>query len=134
MLLETPPQARRAIYLLWMSLFLSIVDSALSLEPIEEAGPEFQILMAAVLVRTFAISALLIYFASRRHNWARIVLLLLTVIGLSMYYVWPPDFTAHPWWSWTLTGVVTLLDIAALVMLFSGSAVKWYSLRAVRSP
>jgi hypothetical protein len=130
--LETPPPVRRAIYLLWASLLLSIVDSVLSPESIGEACGEFQTFMVAALVGIFAINGLLIYFASQRYNWARIVLLLLTVIGWSSYFVLPTDISALQWWSWMLTGVMTILDIAAFIILFSGGAAKWYSSQSAR--
>ncbi len=128
--LKPPPQVQRAIFLLWASLALSIIDSVFSFDAFEEAGTELQVAMALVLAVGFIVTALLIHLISRRYNWARIVLLLLVVSGLGMNFAWPPDFRIAPWWSWALTGVGMALDVAGLVMLFSSSGSKWFSSRA----
>jgi len=122
-----PAQVGGALTLLWATLLLNILDSSLNFGETESAGPDFQFALALILAGIFSINALLIYFASRRRNWARIALLLFTILGLSTYLFFPTDLAAYPWWSGMLTAITTLFEIVALTLLFFGSGAKWYS-------
>ncbi len=113
-----------------MALLVNCVGSVLNLEPLTDEDLSFNTSMVIILGAVFSTNALLIYVASRRRNWARIMLLLLTIAGLSLYVIWPTDFFSDPWWSWVPTGLATVLEVAALGMLFLGDGAKWYSNRA----
>jgi peptidoglycan/LPS O-acetylase OafA/YrhL len=124
---DKPSQVRRAVILLWISLAIGVAESVLN--PGLHAQDDLPISIL-VMGGTYAINALLIHLVSRGRNWARIVLLLLTFAGLSMYMVFPGEVFTGPWWSVTLTGLGIVLDVTALAMLFTGKGAKWYSSRA----
>ncbi len=124
--METPEQVRRAIALLWVALLISVVDSVSSLVHLDEEDRWFQLWMVGIVSVVFVIDAVLIVFASKRRNWARVLLLILTVGGLSLYVVYPPDIIEQPL-EWTGTIAATVLEVIAFVMLFSGSGARWYS-------
>jgi len=77
-------------------------------------------LVSAVLVGLF------IFFASRRHNWARIGLLVSTLGGWLLWYVWTRTVTEYSSWQLLLLASVTAMELAALVLLFSGKGAAWY--------
>jgi hypothetical protein len=124
---KAPTQVQRAIVLLWASFALGTLDAVLNWEPLDPTLGEFEVIMWAILVGSVLFAAVLIYFVSRRHNWARILLLVLTVIGLAMYVVYPPELSIEPVWSIVVTVGITVMDIVAIYWLFSGSGAKWYS-------
>ena len=127
--LERPSQVGRAVFLLWASLIVSVVDALLSIEPLAEFDTEFRLIMAVIFVVTFGTCACLIYLSGKRRNWARWGLLLLTVSGWAVYAIWPSDFAGEPWWSWLGTGATAILDTVALILLFTGAGAHWYSPR-----
>ena len=124
---KAPTQVQRAIVLLWASFALGTLDTVLNWEPLDPTLGEFEVIMGAILVGSVLFAAVLIYFVSRRHNWARILSLVLTVIGLAMYVVYPPELSIEPVWSIVVTVGITVMDVVAIYWLFSGSGAKWYS-------
>ena len=113
--------------MLWASFALGTLDAALNWDPLDPTLGEFEVIMWALMVGAVLFTAVLIYFVSRRHNWARILLLVLTVIGLAMYMVYPPELSIEPVWSIFVTVGITVMDVIAIYWLFSGSGAKWYS-------
>jgi hypothetical protein len=127
-----PAQVRRAVILLWTVLLISIVAMPLEFdwaawqaEPAWKDEPMW--IFWLIFVAGYGISAIPIYFVARRHNWARIFLLLLTVGGIgAMLYVWP---YADSWWSQASDVAFLMLDIVALYWLFTGSGAAWFAKR-----
>jgi peptidoglycan/LPS O-acetylase OafA/YrhL len=126
--MEAPEQVRRAIALLWVALLISVVDSVSSLVNFDEEDRWFQLWLVGFVVTVFVVDAVLIFFASKRRNWARVLLLILTVGGLSLYLVFPPDILEQPS-EWIGTIAATLLEVVAFVLLFSGTGARWYAKR-----
>jgi len=83
--------------------------------------------MWVIFAIAFAVSAYFIYCASHRKNWARIVLLILTLATVVMYLAWLPEWGDEPWWSTVLFCVTAIMDIVALFWLFYGEGGKWYA-------
>ena len=66
---------------------------------------------------------------TRRHNWARIVLLLFAIAGAIMMF-WPGiEFESLSWDHWVSDIAFTVLDSVALYWLFTGPGAKWFSSR-----
>ncbi len=95
---------------------------------------EFDWVTPAVMAFFFAANGSLIHLASHRKNWARIVLLILTilsVVSLVLFLVvWPTDLENDPWWSTLLTSASFVADLVAMTWLFSGPANKWFRIAA----
>ena len=122
-----PVQVRRAVILLWLTLLISIIATPFSeLSELESTvgndAPAW--LFWLFFVAGYGIVAIPIVFIARRHNWARIVLLLLTIgTFLVTIYFWP---YADSWWSLASDVGFLALDIVALYWLFTGSGAEWF--------
>ena len=125
-------QVKRAVALLWVSLALSVLDSILAWEPLDPPDPRWDVALWVLTGGVLLFAAALIYLIARRHNWARLSYLALSVLATLAYAAFPLDiFASEPWWSVALTVVITVLDLAALYWLFSGSGGRWYSTKVV---
>lgn len=122
---ETPGQVRNALALLWASLLLTNVDVLASGLPAEDF---FDAAMWLVLSAIVGFNAYLIFLVSRRKNWARIALLIITVLVAGAVLAWPPEIGSDPWWSVLLIGVSTVADVVAMIWLFSGPGRAWFKL------
>ena len=122
---EAPPQVRRAVQFLWASFVLGLIDSIhiLEVDPeaLEVAGT---ILFLLVLVNAFF--AFLIVSASRRKNWARILLLVSVVVTTLAYFLFPSE-SPDPWLSVASIIVSSILEAIAMIWLFSGPGARWYA-------
>jgi len=118
-----PGQVRKAVALLWGSLFLTNVDVFASGAPAEDF---FDWVMWLVFAAIIGFNAYLIYLVSRRTNWARVGLLIITVAILGATLLWPPEIGTDPWWSVLLMSVSTIADTVAMIWLFSGAGHAWF--------
>jgi len=125
--LKKPRQIQYALWLLWISfaqIALSILLTMPQFYEDEETGTGDLILL--IMLITLAI---LIPFASRGHNWARICLVIFTIINISI------DLNnisailhASPFWMMSdLIGDITLIAATYLIVAKPGSA--WFSVR-----
>lgn len=128
--MEAPAQVKRAVTLLSVSLALGILDSVLGAEPLEPEDAKWEAIIWLITGGVFLLVAALIFFIYRGQNWARITYLMLTVLTLIAYGAFPLDMQDISWWSLSLTGLTTVLDLIALYWLFSGSGSRWYSAKA----
>jgi hypothetical protein len=125
---SVPTKVRRAFVLLWAALAISLAEAILTLltdPPAEDTAIEMWLLT----VVAFAAGAYFIYSASQRHNWARIVLLVITSVTIAAYVAWPVNWTEQPWWSNAVVAVSTLAEAIALYWLFSGEGRRWYAMQ-----
>ena len=123
---EPPSQVRKAVVLLWVSLILGILGTFVQWEPLGPDLEEIRVSMWGVMAFSIGAPAVLIYFISRRQNWARILTLVLTIGGIAAYFLFPMD-PPEPWTSLVMTEGVTVLDLVALYWLFSGAGAKWFT-------
>ena len=130
---DAPIQVRRAIGLLWASLIIGALSTIPAWEPLPEEVKEFETWLWGVMAFSLAVPALLIFFVSRRKNWARVLLLLLTLFGVASYLAFPTELGSEPGWSVAVTVLVTALDFAALYWLFSKPGSEWFACREVTS-
>lgn len=118
--------------MLWVALIIGAVDSAVDLIPLGLDDAEFMRWMGPVVLAIFVLNGLLIHFTARRRNWARILLMVLIFGSLALYAIWPPELGAEPLREWFGTIIVTVLELTALAMLFSGRGGDWYSKEAAQ--
>ena len=97
---------------------------------VEEYGP----LLWSILTGTFIFlvaNAYVIYCASRRRNWARVVLLVLALLFVASVLLslvmWPAEWDAEDLWSSATSGAYAIMEIIAMYWLFTGAGAKWYA-------
>ena len=132
--IDSPPQVRNAFVLLWASLAIATLESVIALFvpgfSEEELGNSLWWFLSISFV-LLAANAYLIYCASRRKNWARVVLLVVTVLiagaVVFAYLVWPSEWGEEDWWSSATSMGCTAMEAIALFWLFTGAGAKWYT-------
>ena len=127
---DAPHQVRNAVRLLWASLFIGTAFAIVEWEPFPPELESYRGEMWLILAFSVIVPALLIWFISRRHNWARILTILLTIGGIALSLWWANEMPAEPWWSVAVTVIVTGMDLIAIYWLFSGSGAQWFAQRA----
>jgi len=130
---DAPIQVRRAIALLWTSLVIGALMTIPAWEPFPEELKEFESWMWGLAFFSFGVPALLIFFVARRKNWARILMLLLTLFGVASYLAFRSELGSEADWSVAATILVTMLDFVALYWLFSKPGTEWFAHREVKS-
>lgn len=127
---EPPPQVRRAILFLWMSVALGFVEFIfLVMNPDPDIADMLGFLMGFTLIVLGAYCAAIV-FAARGRNWARVFLLLFVVLTVAGIIMLPPE-TPQPWWVLVATTLSVVLEVLAMFWLFSGAGAQWYRLRKV---
>jgi len=120
---QPPPQVRNAVSLLWASLVLSSVEFLASTAPAEDGFDwGFLVIYAALTV----VYGSIIYSVSRRENWARTIVLIVTVAVVIGTFFTPPDVETDAWWSILLHVTGTAADVVAMSWLFSGAGAAWF--------
>src|SRR5687768_5275520 len=89
--LDRPIQVRRAVTLLWVSLITGLIVAALEVDSTLFSGmDDFMWWFVAIMLATYILFGALIVLVWRRHNWARVLILVLTVIGVIILFIpWP---------------------------------------------
>jgi hypothetical protein len=132
----SPTQVRNAFLLLWASLALTTLESGIALFELGFSDDEvvYVYLSWLVLATCFVFlcaNAYVIYRASRRKNWARIVLLalflLFQVLNSVARVIWPTELGDEDFWSTATTSAYFVMDAVALYWLFSGAGARWYA-------
>jgi hypothetical protein len=119
---DAPARVRTAITLLWVSLAITWIQTLVD----DYLSKSFAIVLVVVVL---AIYGLVVFRASRRHNWARYVLLVWTIVGTVTYFAtgWS---VSDPWWDQiSVLGSFTI-EAVAIYMLFTGGVGQWYRARA----
>src|SRR4051812_10418393 len=118
--MEAPAQVRRAVMLLWFVLFAAVVATVLTFNTFAAemaavtSTPGAASLMWSIFAAVFILNAILVVYISRRKNWARILLLILTIFGLAVM-LWPEIYSNSLPWDWWVSNVAfALLDLLAL--------------------
>ena len=127
--MDAPREVKIAILLSWMALVLDSINN-IYWHITSASGTDgllFRSLLAAVTLATIAITALFIFFASRRRNWARLALLVWTLGSWGLWFYWPPVIADYSWWEWLASVFLVLFELIALVLLFFGRGRQWYS-------
>jgi hypothetical protein len=119
-----PPEVRRAAMMLWGSLGLGILNILLepSLNDSTEAGWTGWIVFGGV----FATIALLTAFIFYGHNWARIVFLVLFIVGCIPFMLLLPHVVAQSAIIGTINIVQQVLQFGALFLVFTKPGALWF--------
>lgn len=127
--MDAPNEVKIAILLSWIALALDFANNVYSHIQISTETDDslFRSILAVVTLVIVVITAVLIYFAARRRNWARLGLFVWTLGSWGLWFFWSPVFSDYSWWEWLASGVLVLLEFVALVLLFFGKGGKWYS-------
>jgi len=118
-----PPSVERAVKLLWIAVAIGVVSSVLTFMLI--GGPTLGGLVAAVI--GLAITAFLITKIGEGRHWARIVLLVLFVLGVAGFFLGSGlSFDIAPVLS--VVGLVQLaIEAYALYLLFAPPGGDWFN-------
>jgi hypothetical protein len=132
--IDSPTQVRNAFLLLWASFALTTFESVLAFFVTELIDAELRYLLWSSMAVSFLLliaNAYFIYCASRRRNWARIVLLALLLLSQVLVSVtrviWPAELGDEDFWSVATTSAYFVMDAIALYWLFTGAGAKWYA-------
>jgi peptidoglycan/LPS O-acetylase OafA/YrhL len=124
-----PKQVRVAVALLWASLALGIPEWILS--AIRDPENTLGVFIVGFTMLLFAFSALLNIMIYRGRNWARIVALVLTLLGVLFAFVLvllvepkPPSQLEN---ALTLLGLV--LDFIAVYLVFTKPGSLWFKVQ-----
>jgi hypothetical protein len=117
---KMPSNVARYERLFWASLLVWVLLLAIAI-----AGPGSHTILIATFVPTVGVMLLLIWLsARRRQNWARLSLLLLCLLGLPYTAMNLPEMS---FMSASLNVLQALLQIGALILVFTGDAKAWFS-------
>ncbi len=121
-----PGQVAIAVGLLWLTLLIQ-AGALTFLWRLFRLFPPFMFVVAGVITAIWALTAFLVAMIERGHNWARITYLVAFLIGLPFSALSIlANFDQAP-----MVGIVAvvaqiLLQIAAVVMLFTGPSGAWF--------
>jgi len=120
---EKPAQVRRAVTMLWLSLGLGVANLLIEPRLLGEEEGWMSLLMAGV---SFAIVAGLTAGISAGYNWARIVFLILFVIGFIPYLFILREMVALSAVAGVLSVVQEVLQFGALFLVFTKPGSLWF--------
>jgi hypothetical protein len=128
--MEKPQTVSLGVNLLWVSLAISVIASALDPTQIMHKSQSIPVLAVVVLLTLLAVMALLTYKISAGRNWARITFLVLFLFSVA------PSLSVLPALLHVslVAGITNILQSAlqliALVLVFTPSANPWFKKRA----
>lgn len=134
-----PSTVTRALWLLWIALGISSVSGLLNLidPPISELPLAMvRLIGVATVIVVLALEILLLVMMRRARNWARIVYLVLFLLGLPF---WISGLIGSSWSGLAafvilLSIPLTLMRALALWWLFSGAGSVWFQRRLATPP
>jgi hypothetical protein len=125
---DAPSQVKLAIAVAGTVLALETGNTLwqLALDPEAQADGLFRGLWLAISLISSGASALFLFFALKRHNWARVAFLVLTLGYWTYWVVYPPVLESYPWWKWGISATLILGQAIALLLLFLGAGARWF--------
>jgi hypothetical protein len=128
---SAPPRTVvQAVWLLWISLALGLVELALSMNPLREPAevlPEAHMTTVGVFTSIALIGTAylwLVHHVRKGRNWARITVLVLVAFGVLETLLSRRTLGVVPF---LLNLLEILLDITALALLFRDPATQWFN-------
>jgi hypothetical protein len=127
----TPPRAVvQAVWLLWISLAVGLVELALSMNPFRKPAElqpgahmtVFGVFAAITFIGT--VYLVVVHHVRKGRNWARVTVLVLVALGVIDSLVARRPMELIPF---LLNLLEVLLDITALALLFSSPASQWFN-------
>lgn len=121
---QKPAQIVMATRLLWFTLALGVVNSALEWQFLTSTTSVG--LLVSTQLLTFAVVAWLTIMISRGRNWARITFLIMSIIGLPVVFMQFQAMFARSPISGAISVLQLLLQIGALYLMFSEPGRRWF--------
>jgi hypothetical protein len=125
---DTPNRVKLAIAIAGLVLLVDTGNNLwqFALDPEAQSDAMFRGLWLAIILISAGATAVFLFFASRRHNWARIAFLVLTLGYWTYWVVYPPVLESYPWWKWGISASLILAQATALLLLFLGAGARWF--------
>jgi hypothetical protein len=133
-----PKNVSTAIKLLYLSLILGIINSVLVVitlinSPVTSLPSAYLGITTGItifiLFVTLALLAFFIYKIGKGKNWARILYLILFLIGIPSAVINLIQFFT----TWAISGIIgfceIILDAVAVILLFQKSSSAWFNLK-----
>jgi hypothetical protein len=126
--MEAPREVRIAIFLSWVVVLLELSERLwrISVSDWANTFARFRLTWTVETLSAAVVVGLFVFFASRRRNWGRIALLVSTLGGWLLWYIWTRTVTDYSAWQWVLLASVTIMELVALYLLFLGRGAEWY--------
>jgi hypothetical protein len=123
-LASKPSQIELATRMLWITLGLGVINSALEWNSLISTSPVAVVLSIQVL--TFGILAWITVKIGRGRNWARILYLVTSLAGLKIILIQLPALFARSALVGSIGTVQVLLQLASLYLVFSEPGRRWF--------
>lgn len=127
-----PPEVTLAARLLWVALalgaFNAIVDSA-RLATAGSVSPYFVVGSVAGSLLVLGLLAWLTHRIAHGRNWARIVFLLMFVMGIPIFLLQLPAMFATSVFATAISAAISVLQMIALYLVFLGAGSHWFRRR-----
>lgn len=123
---ERPRRITIAIKLLYLNLGIGILRSFLEAARLTSSAPAPIGFIVVIQIVTLAIIMFLIYIIGKGKNWARIIILVLFLIGLPFSIRPLLQSLAANLFSGLLGIAQTILQIIALIFLFQKASSDWF--------
>jgi len=121
-----PGEVKIAILLSWVVLAIKASDDFFRVYIDSDPGASFRIILFLVTLASNSVVGSFIFFASRRKNWARIALLLSTLVAWSLWLIYPQSHYNYALWKLLLATALAVCELITLVLLFRLRATLWY--------
>ena len=124
---ETKPrQVTYAVWLLWISILLSIPTSIFELERIQDGSPLIEASVASAFILVYGLEVALALLIGRGRNWARITFLVLVALSFASVLPGLPVVLAYPVSQVALNAAILAAELAAIYLLFTPPGSRWF--------
>jgi hypothetical protein len=129
--LERPNPVKIALILCWISLVLAlpVIGAEFVKGPDSgdgDADPVFFAFMGLFSVAVLVFVVWVIVAIGRARNWARIVYVVLTGLGLISMIASLPEILTRPWFSGPVELLTAVMDVAIVVLLYLPESHAWF--------
>jgi hypothetical protein len=126
--MDAPREVKLALCLSSAVLLIEAADRLwrIAASPDANTFARLRVVWTGATLTCATLVALFIFLAARRSHWGRLGLLVATLGGWCMWYLWTRHVTEYVGWQWIVLGGVTAMEVAALILLFTGSGAAWY--------
>lgn len=121
---ERPRNVVTAVWLLWISLVVSI---PISIREYQDAASDSNgTFLLYFILALYAISILINVFVHRGSNFARIALLVFTLLNALSFLAGMQQILRYPAGDLVAIAISMFLDVAALVLVFTRPGALWF--------
>ena len=135
--IERPRPVKIALVLCWLSLALALplIAEEIAKGPDPADGEVLPGELAFVVFFTAALLAFVVWVIvsiGRARNWARIVNVVLTAVGVISTISSFPEILSRPWYSGPVELLTAAMDVAAAILLYLPASNAWFRVRGRR--